>query len=511
MSNLFLNVLFDVYPNVEAAGASLYPYLDRVPNATIHITTGARKEQGRQFALHLKQRYPAMDVILRILPDENPGNHQRYTPSAFVAAFAPWAEGGLVLSLNNEAGVGDLPAQNLWYSAVIEQFGKQGIRCATPSTQTHNPFPPEAFDSTYRMLSKYNGLFTLHYYWDSEHGILISPLLEPVTAYCKARGIALKTGITELGYAQDLAPQAGYHGRLDSAAYAEQLVNVGKRWSEVKFFVYGWGAQSPWQDFDISRDMTIQNALVNHNQERVPVTPPEILPPPNEGIGVPSTVIEVGIRLRPSPDLSAAPLRPLLKNEQVVVYDGGKVSIGGYPFHFLRDMDGKALGWASIADRGGSVWIKANNAPAFKMIKPVGCAVVVSSTFGVPRDYDGDGTKDDQHEGVDLAPAHKDCTPLILAGADGIVLDVSSIGDYGVHLKLKHAVGADTFVTWYCHMRRVFVIAGQSVKAGDAIGIMGSTGNSTGVHCHVNVQWIGHGLSGFVVPDVVDPLGYFAV
>jgi hypothetical protein len=49
---------------------------------------------------------------------------------------------------------------------------------------------------------------------------------------------------------------------------------------------------------------------------------------------------------------------------------------------------------------------------------------------------------------------------------------------------------------------------GQSVKRGDVLGPVGSTGNSTGPHVHLNLVIPGGGKGGYVLPDVVDPLPY---
>lgn len=152
-------------------------------------------------------------------------------------------------------------------------------------------------------------------------------------------------------------------------------------------------------------------------------------------------------------------------------------------------------------------------APApFTLLHPVkapdGCRIVVTSRFGVPRDYDGDGIKDDKHEGVDYAPVGNACLPEIVAGADGVVDSVSTLGAYGNRIRLRHIHGGDTYYSWYCHLSRIDVSAGEVVRRGQVIGVMGSTGNSTGLHIHINLQWIGHGLSGFVLPDVVNPEKY---
>lgn len=123
----------------------------------------------------------------------------------------------------------------------------------------------------------------------------------------------------------------------------------------------------------------------------------------------------------------------------------------------------------------------------------------------MPRDYDGDGIKDDQHEGTDFAPVGNACLPNIVACADGVVESIRTVGAYGNRIKVKHVVGADTFYTWYCHLSVIEVAVGARVKRGQIIGVMGSTGNSTAPHLHLNLQHIGHGLSGFVISDAVDP------
>ena len=72
---------------------------------------------------------------------------------------------------------------------------------------------------------------------------------------------------------------------------------------------------------------------------------------------------------------------------------------------------------------------------------------------------------------------------------------------YGNHIIIEH----DGWVTWYAHLERMLSIVGDVVVRGNVIGTVGSTGKSTGPHLHLTVQHIGHGLSGYVVSDVVDP------
>ena len=87
------------------------------------------------------------------------------------------------------------------------------------------------------------------------------------------------------------------------------------------------------------------------------------------------------------------------------------------------------------------------------------------------------------HTGVDWAAPSG--TP-ILAGADGTVERVGRQGGYGNYIRIRHANG---FATAYGHMSRYAdgVSPGTSVKQGQVIGYVGSTGYSTGPHCHYEI------------------------
>jgi murein DD-endopeptidase MepM/ murein hydrolase activator NlpD len=99
------------------------------------------------------------------------------------------------------------------------------------------------------------------------------------------------------------------------------------------------------------------------------------------------------------------------------------------------------------------------------------------------------------HAGLDFAAPQG--TP-IYATANGTVEVAGNTGNgYGNHVVINHGYG---YGTLYGHMFKVKVRSGQKVKRGEIIGYVGSTGKSTGPHCHYEVHRNG---------DPVDPVYYF--
>lgn len=91
------------------------------------------------------------------------------------------------------------------------------------------------------------------------------------------------------------------------------------------------------------------------------------------------------------------------------------------------------------------------------------------------------------HTGIDLAADGG--TPILAAG-DGVISFSDWDGGYGNCIIIDHS---DTLQTLYAHMMLPGLPAGTKVKAGDVIGYVGTTGNSTGNHLHFEVlvdgQW----------------------
>lgn len=87
-----------------------------------------------------------------------------------------------------------------------------------------------------------------------------------------------------------------------------------------------------------------------------------------------------------------------------------------------------------------------------------------------------------QHAGIDLAAPTG--TPVYATG-DGIVGRADWYSSYGLYVAIEHGASMQTR---YAHLSRLAVAAGDSVKKGDLIGYVGSTGRSTGPHLHYEVR-----------------------
>jgi murein DD-endopeptidase MepM/ murein hydrolase activator NlpD len=88
----------------------------------------------------------------------------------------------------------------------------------------------------------------------------------------------------------------------------------------------------------------------------------------------------------------------------------------------------------------------------------------------------------EEHKGVDVAAQEGD---EILATGDGVVTHVGDAGAYGVLIEIDHG---DDVKTRYAHCRYAYVKKGESVTIGKAIGLVGSTGRSTGPHVHYEIR-----------------------
>ena len=101
-----------------------------------------------------------------------------------------------------------------------------------------------------------------------------------------------------------------------------------------------------------------------------------------------------------------------------------------------------------------------------------------------------------QHKGLDIKVYIGD---TIRAAFDGKVRVVRYEGrGYGKYVVIRHDNGLETY---YAHMSKRNVVAGQQVKSGDVIGLCGNTGRSRGSHLHFEIRYMGNALN---PEDVLD-------
>ncbi len=115
----------------------------------------------------------------------------------------------------------------------------------------------------------------------------------------------------------------------------------------------------------------------------------------------------------------------------------------------------------------------------------------ISSGYGFRNSPGGIGST--YHEGIDIA---SDYGVPVEATASGTVTQAGWVDGYGYLVEIKHDGG---IVTRYGHNSALLVTVGQQVEQGTVVALVGSTGNSTGPHCHYEVRING---------DAVDPV-YF--
>lgn len=121
---------------------------------------------------------------------------------------------------------------------------------------------------------------------------------------------------------------------------------------------------------------------------------------------------------------------------------------------------------------------------------------VLSSLYGSrPDPFTG---RPDNHTGIDIPAARG--TPIYASKSGVVITSVYGSGSswsYGNYVVVAHSDGTSTL---YAHMSSRAVSKGQTVKQGDVVGYVGTTGNSTGNHLHFEIRVNG---------SRVDPLNYF--
>jgi murein DD-endopeptidase MepM/ murein hydrolase activator NlpD len=124
---------------------------------------------------------------------------------------------------------------------------------------------------------------------------------------------------------------------------------------------------------------------------------------------------------------------------------------------------------------------------------PVPAGYALTSSFGWRTSPTAGGA--DFHTGQDFARAEG--SP-VTAVSHGTVVYNGWSGGYGNLIRVRHPNGVES---WYAHLSSVDVNVGENVAAGDRLGAVGSTGNSTGPHLHLEIR---------VDDQPIDPMPWLA-
>ena len=137
-------------------------------------------------------------------------------------------------------------------------------------------------------------------------------------------------------------------------------------------------------------------------------------------------------------------------------------------------------------------WGEVRNDKSFPVIYTGKLPDYVSEQFNRPAD--GEITSafglrphsERMHKGIDISLHPGDRVSVAL---DGIIeRNGFDKGGYGHYIVVSHQGGLQTI---YAHLQKSLLPEGSQVKAGDAIGLGGSTGNSTGPHLHFEIRYHG--------------------
>jgi murein DD-endopeptidase MepM/ murein hydrolase activator NlpD len=147
----------------------------------------------------------------------------------------------------------------------------------------------------------------------------------------------------------------------------------------------------------------------------------------------------------------------------------------GSNYEITKDMEEKIKTLRTLNDQMNELVEKQNYIPSFRP-----CNGTISSYFGYRSNpFDNSMTK--FHAGIDVAAAYGE---EIHAAASGTVVEAVYSSSYGNYVLISHGNGIQTR---YAHSSKLLVSAGNTVKKGQVIALVGSTGDSTGPHLHFEI------------------------
>lgn len=498
MNPFGLNVL--AQPGIDRA--ALLKYVDRAKPGMMVVMDDTALAQD------IRARNPRGLTVHRSYAPHDDRWHEVVTPKEFLDAHKPTAANGVVCAVYNEPSGAGLFAASTWIEQLILSCPPD-MTLATPNMAVGNPSEDEIlagkYDRILRAICGSRHYLALHEYFNTD------PLAE-TPYYCgrftfwlrRARQLGLpapKIIITEHGRDVGGGDKDGWRDTgWSEDAYFARLVQSRELYKPhaipVAVYCYGAGFSQRWQSFNVEGATTLLDKMASYEETVMPDTPT-----PPEGIRAVVNVRD-GIRLRQAP--GGVTIRSLPKGEVVTVWEQPATPYGKYvyiPVKTAAGEQGVAAQKVEVDDVWTDTFVPAGEPVAFTLKAPFR-KYTITSKFNDVRSYG-------KHEGIDMVDATAATgvsDPMIHVGATGTVVKVGWDADgYGNYVVVDFG---DNWRAIYGHMASVYVGEGQVLKSWEIIGLMGSTGNSTGAHIHVTLQHIGAGLSGYVVSDVVDPAPY---
>jgi len=177
-------------------------------------------------------------------------------------------------------------------------------------------------------------------------------------------------------------------------------------------------------------------------------------------------------------------------------YDSSAQAIIDFPYNtFVNDETFElAISQTTIVPEGIRPAEKPR-APRIRRLTPDAGTVVASGRFVWPAGGRITQNYHWYHKGIDIASK---ASPNIVAADSGTVIAAGwpNGWGYGNKVEIDHGNG---YVTLYAHLSSIYVVVGQTVSRGNAIGRMGCTGRCSGTHLHFEVKRNGVYLNPFTV------------
>lgn len=164
-------------------------------------------------------------------------------------------------------------------------------------------------------------------------------------------------------------------------------------------------------------------------------------------------------------------------------YDSSAQAVVDFPFNtFSNDETFElAIGQVVMVPDGVKP-AEAIMSPRTRQLTPDAGSVVASGAFAWPTNGTISQNFAWYHPGTDIANKGG---PNVVAADAGVVTYAGCLNwGYGCHVRVDHGNG---YTTLYAHFSQIYVVVGQRVNRGNALGKMGSTGRSTGTHLHFEI------------------------